>query len=234
MQPEEKKLYKQQWYLRNKERIYNKPGYKEITVKCPHCGEDRTIKKRHYRGQDQVCSLCALKLGTEKRQNERLDPQEKHLRHIAYRYKYRHSQCGKITRKKWFDSPMAKQYKAEWQRRYRQSPLVRLRNSLSTMLLMNLGRFNYIYKPGRTFQLLGYNGIDFNRHISSCFERGCVICGKPIGDKWHLAHLTPVKNATNTEELYRLFRLDNLAIAHPICNLRAGTTDLRLENQYHA
>jgi hypothetical protein len=81
-------------------------------------------------------------------------------------------------------------------------------------------------KPWGCFRLLGYTKEKFLCHIKNCLQEGCVICGGSIDGKWHLAHLKPRSSAKSLEEVYQLFQLNNLAVAHPKCNIRLGATDL--------
>lgn len=82
---------------------------------------------------------------------------------------------------------------------------------------------------GGIFRHLGYNRKDLLGHIAKSLPNGCVICGEPIVDRYHIAHLEPKSCATKLEDVFRLFQLDNLSVAHPICNIKAGAIDLRFK-----
>lgn len=81
-------------------------------------------------------------------------------------------------------------------------------------------------KPYGCFRLLGYTRSELVRHLETCLLGGCVICREPITDKWHIAHLKPIAHAKGPEEVLQLFQLKNLSVAHPVCNIRLGATDI--------
>ena len=74
----------------------------------------------------------------------------------------------------------------------------------------------------------GYPKIALLEHFGRRLEEGCEICGNPIEGKWDLIHRKPRCTAKTLEDLYRLYQLANLAVAHPACNQKAGATDLTI------
>jgi hypothetical protein len=82
-------------------------------------------------------------------------------------------------------------------------------------------------KKGNTLANIGITKEELRDHMNSCLREGCVICGRPINDSWHLAHIKPLAMAKTVDEVYASFQLNNLAVAHPRCNLMIGPREFK-------
>jgi hypothetical protein len=76
--------------------------------------------------------------------------------------------------------------------------------------------------PRGTFQHLDYTPQDALDHFTPLLERGCAICYQPIEGPWDISHIQPLAAAKTSEEVVRLFALNNLTVAHASCNRRLG------------
>jgi len=135
-------------------------------------------------------------------------------------------QCrGRERFKKFTDMKRVYANPAEQKRINHQREYAKPLGYLGTILrtgLRHAAKSNDFQKPYGCFRLLGYTKEEFLEHIQSCLGNGCVICGQPIKDRWHLAHLIPRSFAKTEDDLIRLFQLNNLSVAHPSCNVKLG------------
>lgn len=169
---------------------------RKVVAICVRCGEERIIVKRSA-NQHPRCKRCS---GQE---------------NVKVLSANRRVYLNVRERKK-----------ANSRRQYA-TPLGYLSLILRTGLRLAMQKKNFEKrKPWGCFRLLGYTKEDFLAHIKNCLKEGCVICGGRIEDKWHLAHLKPRSSAKSLEEVYQLFQLNNLSVAHPKCNIKLGAVDI--------
>jgi hypothetical protein len=173
---------------------------KLVMVQCMCCGKKRAIKKS-VSMRSEWCFKCR----------------------------------GKDTQRKWTEAKRKYVDRAEKDRAYKKRQyLVEKSDPIKNMshrIKSSLGsaykrKGNVARKPYGCFRLLGYTKSELVRHLETCLLGGCVICREPINDKWHITHLKPVAHAKSPEEVLQLFQLKNLSVAHPICNIRLGATDI--------
>jgi hypothetical protein len=124
--------------------------------------------------------------------------------------------CLNLYNKEYRKTHAKKPMSAEYWRKYRLDPSNALTHRLRNYLRKALVRGG-ISKTGKTFDLLGYSKDDFLSHIET-LKTTCCICHEIIDSEYHIAHLEPVAFANTEQEIINLFKLENLACAHPFCN----------------
>lgn len=105
-------------------------------------------------------------------------------------------------------------------------------HSLRCLLRHALRNSRFTAVHSGCFRRLGYTKKQLVAHLKNCLEKGCCICKQAIKEKWHIAHLRPASFAENENQVIELFRLENLDVAHPICNYRIGARQIKRQNRH--
>lgn len=172
---------------------------KLVVVVCPKCKKERSMKKQPA-NKREWCIKCRGKEKFNRFSESRRIYVNPQERKRANTFRYQHS-----TPVKYADKITLSNLKAVLRRGESKN-----------------GR------EGKIFQKLGHRKLDFLNHIKKRLREGCEICGESIDGKWDMIHRKPRCTARSLEELYRLYQLTNLAVAHPLCNQKAGAADLTI------
>jgi len=198
----------------------------EVIRVCPECKTERVMRKfvaNKYewciacRGKERMAQFRQTKIKyktpEEKAEAEKRNDRNYYLRHYIptpRRKGMSHEEANK------------KLYANRKQKRL-EDVVYRVRMSVTSIISQYLHRKDIgIKKKGNTLNNIGIEKDTLRQHVTACLEKGCVICGQPIHDKWHLAHIQPLAQAKTVDDVYASFKLNNLAVAHPRCNLSIG------------
>ena len=193
---------------------------------CPTCHEEIVTKKYSANKRNQ-CFKCAgrervskfhplqikYKTPEEKVEAEKRNDRNYYLRHYIPTPRRKGMSHEEVN---------AKLNSSRKQKRL-EDVVYRVRMSVTSIINQYLRRKEIgRKKKGNTLKNIGIEKDTLRQHVKSCLEKGCIICGQPIHDKWHLAHIKPLAQAKTVDEVYASFQLHNLAVAHPRCNLSVG------------
>jgi hypothetical protein len=203
----------------------------EVIRVCPECKTERVMRKEAAnkyewciacRGKERVVGFheAQIKYKTpgEKAEAEKRNDRNYYLRHYI-----------PTPRRKGMTHEEANAKLNAYRKQKRLEDVVyRVRMSVTTIINQYLRRKEIGRKKrGNTLLNIGIEKEGLRKHMVLCLEKGCIICGQPINDKWHLAHLKPLAMAKTVDEVYASFRLHNLAVAHPHCNLSVGPREFK-------
>ena len=198
----------------------------EVVRICPKCKIEKVMHKyvaNKYewciacRGQERVSKFHPLqikyKTPVEKAEAEKRNDRNYYLRHYI-----------PTPRRKGMSHEEANAKLNAYRKQKRLEDVVyRVRMSVTCIIHQYLRRKALgRKKKGNTLTNIGITKEALRDHVNLCLQKGCVICGMPINDSWHLAHIKPLAMAKTVDEVYASFQLHNLAVAHPRCNLSVG------------
>ena len=131
---------------------------------------------------------------------------------LLYKKVYREENKDQI--KEWRDNNRDKNSNGQAKYRERHPHIIAWRSVLySTLKRLNTS------KQGHTIDMLGYSALQLKEHISSKFQPGMSWDNH---GEWHIDHLRPVTNFTDTEDVKVVCALDNLQPLWGFDNLSKG------------
>lgn len=166
-------------------------SHKKIWVICPLCKQEREVRRSVYLKPGQLCQTCSSRIKVNN-----LSTSKKIYKDQAEK--------RRVLQRKRLATPVG-------------ATTQRLRVLLHSVFRRKGWRDTDAIG---CFKNLPYNKAEFYLHIQKCFEEGCCICRLPVSqsEKWHIAHKIPVFEANSIDDVYILFALENLHIAHAKCN----------------
>jgi hypothetical protein len=205
-------------------------GMKVVRI-CPQCGKECVMNK-YAANKHEWCIVCRgqEKMARFRETNTKYKtPEEKLEAHRRNnRNSFKRTYVPKPRHKGMSREESNAKLNASRKQKRLEDVVYRVRMSVTNIINQYLRRKGIgIKKEGNTLKNIGIEKEDLRQHVASCLEKGCIICGQPISDRWHLAHLKPLAQAKTVDDVYASFRLHNLAVAHPRCNLSVGPREFK-------
>lgn len=209
----------------NKEFIKEKHNNKYCSLECKpkrqwekipiHLQKKKGQPKKYHSEEEK---RLAQKLAHKKyRQTDKyketyrkyLENEEAQLKRKKYRSS---SEFKKMMAKKESEfrkTEKGKEIKRRYERkRWKSDPLVRMKHSVRSRLLIFLKNKGY-KKPDKINNLLGCSWITLKKHLESQFKKGMSWDNHDI-DGWHIDHIVPLSKAKNADDIYKLMNYKNL------------------------
>ncbi len=197
------------------------------TKTCTKCEVEKDIDKFCKRrdrkdGYNTICKDCdnqkSRQYYTDNRERVLKRCRKYNLEH-AEETKEQRSAYGKIYNKKYCQKPDIKQRrKISHQNRIKNNPLIKDSHRLSGYLRRSLKTIGS-RKDNVFFKLVGYSKSELDNRFTPMRNSPCPMCRRSLEDGYHIDHILPVSCAKNREELIKLFKLSNLQLLCPSCNL---------------
>jgi hypothetical protein len=210
--------------------LSHQSGMKVVKI-CPQCGKEKIFRKQAA-NKDEWCIACRGQerfIKFHEAQIQYKTPEEKGEAHRKNnRNSFSNTYIPKPRRKGMSREEANKKLNASRKQKRLEDLVYRVRMSVTSIINQYLRRKEIgRKKKGNTLKNIGIEKEDLRQHVAFCLDKGCIICGQPIYDRWHLAHLKPLAQAKTVDDVYASFQLHNLAVAHPRCNLSTGPREFK-------
>jgi hypothetical protein len=204
--------------------------------KCCRCSIEKQFndfhKNKHSKdGYKAACKECRKKESKEaydpvkQKEYREANKDKRKKNHKDWYFKNREKRLKQ--KKEWREANKEKtrQYRIdnkdkirEWNRKNRENPLVRLKDSCRSRIRLVIKNKSYS-KNKTTEDMLGCSWEDLKKHLESQFTEGMTWDNY---GKWHIDHIKPLCLAKTEEEMYKLNHFSNLQPLWAIDNLSKG------------
>lgn len=216
----EKKQYKREWYLKNKEKIQKKYYSKEQTEKRKQYYQQpevikrrQELDKKYKKNPDNIKKIKEKYHSKEEKEKRRLknlnrtDEEKERKRQINRDY---------------LKNPEARIKDRERKTRYRNKPEIKINDRLRTLIRNNIKHYDGI-KESKTRTLLGTSFKNVRQHLEKQFQEGMTWDNHGLYG-WHIDHIRPCCSfdLTKESEQKKCFNYTNLQPLWAIDNIKKG------------
>ncbi len=191
-----------------------------ITKTCSACKQEKNVSEFHKRSRakDGFCCWCKICVKEYGRQYyyENIEKQKA----IRKQWRIENADLMRGYKKKYDNKPENKQRKRTWERaRRREDSLFRDKQYLSRSLLRSLKNIGQC-KKNSFLQEVGYTKQQLDDYLKPMRDKPCPMCGCSFENGYQIDHIYPTSLAKTRNELINLYKLENLQLLCPTCNLK--------------
>jgi hypothetical protein len=185
---------------------------------CSKCGEEKPHSEFHLNstGRDGLKSTCKLCSNAQSAAWRKRNPDRVASNSLAHRVANREKARANSAAWRIANPDKAKESVAEWRKRNPE----KAKASAAAYAKKNpeAKKIHHQNRRARKKQSNGRLSKGLAEKLFQLQKGRCVCCGKPLGDDYHMDHITPLLlGGTNTD--------DNIQLLRAICNMQKHAKD---------